>query len=84
MASAEVSKTPDQMSVRRYAQALDAAKNSLDQIMHYPAHDQEPALTHLSLFICPEDPSYLRERLIMGNGASELIGMFRLVTLQIC
>jgi histidinol-phosphate/aromatic aminotransferase/cobyric acid decarboxylase-like protein len=58
--------------------ALRAAKNELDNIEHYPAQDFEPAVTDLAWFLAGKDTNKapeIRSRLILGNGASELIDM---------
>lgn len=58
--------------------ALKAAKDELDQIEHYPAQDFEPAVTHLAGFLAADNADQaadIRSRLILGNGASELIDM---------
>jgi histidinol-phosphate/aromatic aminotransferase/cobyric acid decarboxylase-like protein len=58
--------------------ALQAARKELDQIEHYPAQDFEPAVTDLAHFLAggiASDAADIRARLILGNGASELIDM---------
>ena len=58
--------------------ALIAARNELDQIEHYPAQDFEPAVTDLAHFLANgnfRSAAEIRTRLILGNGASELIDM---------
>lgn len=58
--------------------ALEAARNELAQIEHYPAQDFEPAVTDLAHFLAAYDATNaadIRARLILGNGASELIDM---------
>ena len=58
--------------------ALEAAKDELDKIEHYPAQDFEPAVTDLAGFLGDGDAdgaADIRSRLILGNGASELIDM---------
>jgi histidinol-phosphate/aromatic aminotransferase/cobyric acid decarboxylase-like protein len=55
-----------------------AAKSELDQIEHYPAQDFEPAVTDLASFLAAghaTGAADIRARLILGNGASELIDM---------
>ena len=50
----------------------------LDNIEHYPAQDFEPSVTDLAVFLAgssPANASDIRSRLILGNGASELIDM---------
>jgi histidinol-phosphate/aromatic aminotransferase/cobyric acid decarboxylase-like protein len=58
--------------------ALEAARKELDNIEHYPAQDFEPAVTDLAGFLAAgnaADAAEIRTRLILGNGASELIDM---------
>lgn len=58
--------------------ALEAARKELDNIEHYPAQDFEPAVTDLAGFLAAghaTDATEIRSRLILGNGASELIDM---------
>lgn len=58
--------------------ALEAARKELDNIEHYPAQDFEPAVTDLAHFLAAghaADAVDIRARLILGNGASELIDM---------
>lgn len=58
--------------------ALEAARKELDNIEHYPAQDFEPAVTDLAQFLAAGHASNavdIRARLILGNGASELIDM---------
>ena len=58
--------------------ALEAARNELAQIEHYPAQDFEPAVTDLADFLGGgrgDSATEIRSRLILGNGASELIDM---------
>jgi histidinol-phosphate/aromatic aminotransferase/cobyric acid decarboxylase-like protein len=59
--------------------ALAAARESLGEIHHYPAADQQPALRDLAgfLFGATDSPLYrdASRRLILGNGASELIDL---------
>lgn len=47
----------------------------LSAIEHYPPSDFEPAITDLAKFLSPEDCSDTRSRLLLGNGASEMIDM---------
>jgi len=53
--------------------ALEAAKESLMGIEHYPAADFEPALSAVAGWLCPNRD--IRSRFTMGNGASELIDL---------
>jgi histidinol-phosphate/aromatic aminotransferase/cobyric acid decarboxylase-like protein len=58
--------------------ALEAARKELENIEHYPAQDFEPAVTDLAGFLAGGDAKSacdIRARLILGNGASELIDM---------
>ncbi|KAI8917141.1 pyridoxal phosphate-dependent transferase [Powellomyces hirtus] len=55
--------------------ALQAAREALDVCHHYPAADQEPAKTHLAKFLHPESHTGIHSRLLLGNGASELIDL---------
>lgn len=51
-------------------------------IHHYPAANQEPAKTSLAQFLWPSDYAEHHPRLLMGNGASELIDLVVRKTLQ--
>ncbi|KAJ3385217.1 hypothetical protein HDU92_003149 [Lobulomyces angularis] len=55
--------------------ALKAARDALDFCHHYPPANQEPAKTDLSKFIWPEDYELIHSRILLGNGASELIDL---------
>ncbi|KAI8086757.1 pyridoxal phosphate-dependent transferase [Halteromyces radiatus] len=55
--------------------ALEAAKQAIHDIHHYPAANQEPAKTSLAQFLWPNDYKEHHGRLLMGNGASELIDL---------
>ncbi|KAJ3008731.1 hypothetical protein HKX48_008377 [Thoreauomyces humboldtii] len=55
--------------------ALQAARKALDVCHHYPAADQEPAKTHLAKFLHPISHEGIHSRLLLGNGASELIDL---------
>ncbi|KAJ3189435.1 hypothetical protein HDU85_003065 [Gaertneriomyces sp. JEL0708] len=55
--------------------ALQAARDALDVCHHYPPADQEPAKSHMASFLWPEDPEDVHSRLLLGNGASELIDL---------
>ncbi|CAG8637219.1 14044_t:CDS:2 [Funneliformis mosseae] len=55
--------------------ALEAAKEAVNTCHHYPPADQEPAKTSLAQFIWPDDYSVNHGRLLLGNGASELIDL---------
>ncbi|KAI9216198.1 pyridoxal phosphate-dependent transferase [Blastocladiella britannica] len=55
----------------------DAVKSSIHNIHHYPPADQEPAKSDLARFLWPSDAEFEQNhgRLLMGNGASELIDL---------
>ncbi|KAI9273693.1 pyridoxal phosphate-dependent transferase [Sporodiniella umbellata] len=55
--------------------ALKAAKEAMNQIHHYPAANQEPAKSKLAEFLWEQEASQHQHRLLMGNGASELIDL---------
>ncbi|KAI8969828.1 pyridoxal phosphate-dependent transferase [Pilobolus umbonatus] len=55
--------------------ALEAAKEAINGIHHYPAANQEPAKTDLAHFLWGLDAAQHHPRLLMGNGASELIDL---------
>lgn len=63
--------------------ALEAARQALNTIDHYPPANQEPALTSLAGFLWPDMKNAAGEleldqekrRLLLGNGASELIDL---------
>ncbi|PHJ22104.1 class i ii superfamily protein [Cystoisospora suis] len=68
--------------------ALEAAASALKDVSHYPSCDQEPACLSLAAFLqgdpeilktdtvrLTEQVSDIRKRLILGNGASELIDL---------
>ncbi|KAJ1503071.1 hypothetical protein HMI56_002354, partial [Coelomomyces lativittatus] len=56
---------------------LKAVEAAIKDIHHYPPADQEPAKTDLARFLCDSNESVeeLRDRLLIGNGASELIDL---------
>jgi len=54
--------------------AMQAAKDAINHIHHYPAADFEPALTELAEFLWPDAPQH-KDKLLLGNGASELIDL---------
>eukprot|EP00834_Sanchytrium_tribonematis_P003788 NODE_159_length_15043_cov_0.440444.p5 type:complete len:362 gc:universal NODE_159_length_15043_cov_0.440444:13717-14802(+) len=49
---------------------LNAIKNSIKNVSHYPSADQEPAKSDLAKFLNVES-----SRLLLGNGASEVIDL---------
>eukprot|EP01120_Amphizonella_sp_Union-15-10_P013559 TRINITY_DN62_c0_g1_i1.p1 TRINITY_DN62_c0_g1~~TRINITY_DN62_c0_g1_i1.p1 ORF type:complete len:365 (+),score=58.08 TRINITY_DN62_c0_g1_i1:85-1179(+) len=53
--------------------ALEAAVRALKDIEHYPAADFEPAKSLLAKWLSKDEE--LNDRLILGNGASELIDL---------
>ncbi|KAL0094503.1 pyridoxal phosphate-dependent transferase [Phycomyces blakesleeanus] len=55
--------------------ALEAARIAMGQIHHYPAANQEPAKSRLAEFLWPKNFAEHHGRLLMGNGASELIDL---------
>jgi len=57
--------------------AVAAATASLQHIDHYPAANCEPAVTDLAVWMTPQGESVedTRARLLLGNGASELIDL---------
>ncbi|KAI7899343.1 pyridoxal phosphate-dependent transferase [Cokeromyces recurvatus] len=55
--------------------ALEAAKEAIYDIHHYPAANQEPAKSCLAKFLWGSDYAKYNGRLLMGNGASELIDL---------
>merc|ERR1719335_273635 len=57
------------------AKAVAACGLAIHEIEHYPPANFEPYLSELATWIQPEDPEELRRRLMLGNGASELIDL---------
>ncbi|KAJ2655301.1 hypothetical protein IW148_006106 [Coemansia sp. RSA 1199] len=55
--------------------AKTAAVHAISQGHHYPPADQEPARSSLASFLWPADFEAEQGRLILGNGASELIDL---------
>lgn len=56
--------------------ALQAARDAVESIHHYPPADFEPALSHLAEFLWPgSDWEEKKKLLLLGNGASELIDL---------
>jgi len=55
--------------------AMAAATATLEHLHHYPAANFEPALTDLAEFLGPGDAKEMHTRLLLGNGASELIDL---------
>ncbi|KAK4519514.1 uncharacterized protein ATC70_009750 [Mucor velutinosus] len=55
--------------------ALEAAREAMSDIHHYPAANQEPAKSCLAEFLWGSDYAEHHGRLLMGNGASELIDL---------
>merc|ERR1719159_979970 len=55
--------------------ALMACGVALEEIEHYPPANFEPFLSELAAWIQPDDPKELSSRLMLGNGASELIDL---------
>jgi len=55
--------------------ALAACAGALQHIEHYPAANFEPAHSELAAWIQPHDPADVSARMMLGNGASELIDL---------
>ncbi|KAJ1652115.1 hypothetical protein IWQ61_007478 [Dispira simplex] len=55
--------------------ALEAARQAVNLCDHYPPANQEPAKTSLARFLWPEQWTANHGRLLLGNGASELIDL---------
>jgi len=58
--------------------ALERARAAVDTIHHYPPADFEPAISDLATWLWQHTPSTAaahRSRLLLGNGASELIDL---------
>ncbi|XP_053992328.1 histidinol-phosphate aminotransferase-like isoform X3 [Hylaeus volcanicus] len=56
--------------------AAKAATDALQTMHHYPARDTEPAKTQLANFLSiNENSNNIQKRLVLGNGASELIDL---------
>ncbi|CAG8577879.1 17380_t:CDS:2 [Racocetra persica] len=55
--------------------ALEASIEACFTCHHYPSADQEPAKTSLAQFLWPDDYTKHSDRLLLGNGASELIDL---------
>ena len=58
--------------------ALESMKSCIDTVIsHYPAANNEPALSHLARFLWPDDNESVehKSKLMLGNGASELIDL---------
>lgn len=58
--------------------AISAATAALQHLHHYPAANFEPAISDLARFLAPDTKEGfedIRERLLLGNGASELIDL---------
>ncbi|EEQ97173.1 Histidinol-phosphate aminotransferase, putative [Perkinsus marinus ATCC 50983] len=66
---------------KRFPDDADDRRHSYDgsderrAIEHYPPSDFEPAITDLAEFLSPHDSADMRSRLLLGNGASEMIDM---------
>eukprot|EP00906_Rhabdomonas_costata_P018651 RCo027211 len=54
---------------------LAAASEVVDSIGRYPPSDFQPALEHLAQFLWPDEWRTNGKRLLLGNGASELIDL---------
>lgn len=55
--------------------ALMATGVAIQEIEHYPPANFEPYHSELAAWISPDDPQELSGRLMLGNGASELIDL---------
>ncbi|KAF9138550.1 hypothetical protein BGX30_009032 [Mortierella sp. GBA39] len=55
--------------------AINAARDAVATCHHYPPANQEPAKSSLAEWIWPEAWQTNSERLLLGNGASELIDL---------
>ncbi|KAF9163551.1 hypothetical protein DFQ26_002400 [Actinomortierella ambigua] len=55
--------------------ALQAARDAITTCHHYPPANQEPAKSSLAEWIWPRGWEMHRDRLLLGNGASELIDL---------
>eukprot|EP00451_Oxyrrhis_marina_P001145 CAMPEP_0204270826 /NCGR_PEP_ID=MMETSP0468-20130131/19111_1 /ASSEMBLY_ACC=CAM_ASM_000383 /TAXON_ID=2969 /ORGANISM="Oxyrrhis marina" /LENGTH=371 /DNA_ID=CAMNT_0051246405 /DNA_START=43 /DNA_END=1158 /DNA_ORIENTATION=- len=55
--------------------AIAACATALQHIEHYPAANFEPAHSDLAAWLQPSDPKEISSRLMLGNGASELIDL---------
>jgi len=53
--------------------ALEAARDAVQFIEHYPAADFEPAFSALAAWLCPD--TNIKPKFTLGNGASELIDL---------
>ncbi|KAF9362682.1 hypothetical protein BGX34_005692 [Mortierella sp. NVP85] len=55
--------------------ALNAARDAIATCHHYPPADQEPAKSSLAKWIWPQHWEANKDRLLLGNGASEVIDL---------
>ncbi|PVU98511.1 hypothetical protein BB560_005656 [Smittium megazygosporum] len=55
--------------------ALEAVTNSFSEVCHYPPINQEPAKSKLASFLFENEAKENHSRLILGNGASEVIDL---------
>lgn len=55
--------------------AISACGLALQDVEHYPPANFEPYISELAAFLQPKDPVELTPRLMLGNGASELIDL---------
>lgn len=55
--------------------AVSACGLALADVEHYPPANFEPYATELAQFLAPHNPKELNPRLMLGNGASELIDL---------
>lgn len=55
--------------------AIAACGSALADVEHYPPANFEPYISELAAFLDPENPTDMVQRLMLGNGASELIDL---------
>jgi len=57
------------------SKAISACGLAMQDVEHYPPANFEPYLSELAAFLQPDDPAELGPRLMLGNGASEIIDL---------
>jgi len=55
--------------------AIAACGSALAEVEHYPPANFEPYMSELAAFLDPENPKRMGQKLMLGNGASELIDL---------
>merc|ERR1719262_1176850 len=55
--------------------AISACGVAMGEVEHYPPANFEPHISELAAFLDPENPQDMVQRLMLGNGASELIDL---------